>query len=186
MLRITDRYGTVQDSLCDQHFKTLLTRLVGTPARSLKVVVLDTSDPIALSPGNNTIIVSRGLLMLFTNEAELSFTIAHEAGHYALQHHEMGLPVGGDSSERRDLESEADAFAISAMAQAGYDSSYAVSALTAVYNHVKDRGMTAEYPSLYERISNVATIAIGHGNLGIGTADRRSFHECQLSLRSRR
>jgi predicted Zn-dependent protease len=178
------RYGQVLNPGCQVYLNDVLARTVGRTATNLDVILLNTDSPLALSPGANRILISRGLIRLFSSEAEMVFMLVHEVGHYALGHHELmtGLAPDEAFSARKDLELAADRFAITAMIRSGYDPTLSVQALNDVYRRIKQTTQDGEYPTLQERISNLATTLLKEHQFGGGIADRRVYQECRAQL----
>jgi predicted Zn-dependent protease len=182
-------YGAVTSTSCPRYLKGILARTIGARGSSFEVIVLATPLPLALSPGGNKILVSKGLLLLLSTEAQASFMLTHEAGHYILNHLQLATDAARkESSEdrievRRELEIEADTFALSRIVAASYEPTEAVAALSAVYRGVEASGRASEYPSLQDRILALSTLVLQAHSLGSGIADRRGFKQCQFELR---
>ena len=96
-----------------QHLSTLLCRLP-TPCRyfSLRLSTLD--RPVAEIDFARRIIISRGMLQLMRDEAELMFVLAHEVAHYELAHR-----APRDAAKRLPLELAADQRAAQAICALG-------------------------------------------------------------------
>jgi predicted Zn-dependent protease len=129
---------------------------------SYKFQVLDTPIVNALAIPSGYIYVSRGLLALVNNEAELAGVLGHEVGHVAAMHHAQGqvrdtiaqvgmLPLAIISplllgapqmaaqsylrSFSRDAEYEADKLGIRYVARAGYDPAATATFLNTMRNY---------------------------------------------------
>ncbi|MGC1679301.1 MAG: M48 family metalloprotease, partial [Candidatus Binataceae bacterium] len=127
-----------------------------------KFQVLDTPIVNALAIPGGYIYVSRGLLALVNNEAELAGVLGHEVGHVAAMHHAQGqvrdtiaqvgmLPLAIVSpfllgapqmaaqsylrSFSRDAEYEADTLGIRYVARAGYDPAATATFLNTMRNY---------------------------------------------------
>lgn len=127
-----------------------LGRVSATPAADFRFTVLDSPIVNAMALPGGYVYVTRGLLVLTDNEAELAGVLAHEIGHVTGRHSAqrisraavgdllagvvgavVGVPGIGDiaqlgagaylQSYSRDQESEADQLGILTMTQAGYD-----------------------------------------------------------------
>ncbi len=187
--QFVDQYGAVPSTSCPGYLKGILTRTVGSRSNSFEVTVLATSLPLALSPGGNRILVSKGLLLLLNTEAQAAFMLTHEAGHYILNHLQLAMDAAGSDRNgagvevRRELEIEADTFALSRIVDASYEPTEAVAALSAVYRGVESSGRASEYPSLHDRILALSTLVLQAHSLGSGIADRRGFRQCHFELR---
>ena len=84
-----------------------------------EVVVLNADAPLAFSPGAGFVFISRGLVRTMRSEGALAFVIAHEIAHQELRH--TRLPDFEAQEVDRDLEFEADRYAATTIARAGYD-----------------------------------------------------------------
>lgn len=127
-----------------------LARASATPTADFRFTVLDSPIVNAMALPGGYIYVTRGLLVLADNEAELAGVMAHEIGHVTGRHTSqrisraavgdllagvvgavVGVPGVGDIAQlgagaylqsfSRDQESEADQLGMANMAQAGYD-----------------------------------------------------------------
>ncbi|MBC7951205.1 MAG: M48 family metalloprotease [Rhodospirillaceae bacterium] len=121
-----------------------------TPAADFRFTVLDSPIVNAMALPGGYVYVTRGLLVLAGNEAELAGVLAHEIGHVTARHSSqrisraavgdllagvvgavVGVPGVGDIAQMgagaylqsfsRDQESQADQLGMATMAQAGYD-----------------------------------------------------------------
>ncbi len=129
---------------------------------SYRFQVLDTPIVNALAIPGGYIYVTRGLLALVNNEAELAGVLGHEVGHVAAMHHAQGnvrdkiaqvgmlplalvspLLMGAPqmaaksflSSFSRDAEYEADTLGIRYVARAGYDPAATAAFLSTMRNY---------------------------------------------------
>ncbi|MBX9634943.1 MAG: M48 family metalloprotease, partial [Magnetospirillum sp.] len=127
-----------------------LGRASATPAADFRFTVLDSPVVNAMALPGGYVYVTRGLLVLADNEAELAGVLAHEIGHVTARHSSqrisraavgdllagaigavVGVPGLGEvaqlgagaylQSYSRDQEAEADQLGIATMAPAGYD-----------------------------------------------------------------
>ncbi len=88
----------------------------GLPARAWRFAVLDTPEPNAYVLPGHEIVITRGMLALVNDEAELAVVLAHEIGHAVAGHR-----PGGGAAGRRAAELEADRLGMAYVARAGYD-----------------------------------------------------------------
>jgi len=179
------RYGEVSDRGAELYVRGIVHRLVQNyPQRpseveSYRVVLLRTLEPIAVAPGNKTLIVSRGLMLQLSNEAELAFILAHELAHELLAH-----PLERDRSpeNRRALELAADRLGLGLVAVAGYDPRPAVQAL-AHLQRMNDLWSTdPNYPDFVNRLAGLQTAIYSSQWQPPGTIDRRDFHKLHAVL----
>ncbi|NND49234.1 MAG: M48 family metalloprotease [Rhizobiales bacterium] len=156
--------GAYHDRALDQYVGELTVRLIersGSPNAVRSVTVLDSPSVNAFALPGGYIYVTRGLLALASDEAELATVIAHEVGHVEARHPakriarlasaEMldsifGRIIGGGQAAQLDelgsqgyvahysriQELEADALGIHAATKAGYDPRAALSFLEAM------------------------------------------------------
>jgi predicted Zn-dependent protease len=156
--------GAYDDRALDQYVGELTVRLIersGSPNAVRSVTVLDSPSVNAFALPGGYIYVTRGLLALASDEAELATVIAHEVGHVEARHPakriarlasaEMldsvfGRIIGGGEADQitelgsegyiahysRIQELEADALGIRAASAAGFDPVAALSFLDAM------------------------------------------------------
>jgi len=112
-----------------------------------EVTILNSASPAAFSPGGGFVFLSKGLILSLDSEEELAFVIAHEMAHQELRHTalaklkeknsaEYSLIDAYMSEQNETLELEADKFAGSTLAQAGYDP---LQATRAIFNAARNR-----------------------------------------------
>ena len=142
----------------------LLTRLQSTMApdfpcsqREFAILISQRSEPLALSIGEDQIVVSLGLLSKLRCEDELAFVIAHEIGHYCLGHLGMAAAAGSYEGidERDKLELEADIFGVELISLAGFQPEASISAIAEAYGRRVDIAGTPEYPAVSERLNAI-------------------------------
>jgi len=179
------RFGVVTDRGANVYLAGLVSRLTESyPQRFAgrsppSVIILNAIEPIAVSPGNGKVLLSRGLIFQLSNEAELAFILAHELGHTALGH----LPPDGVApEERRALEIGADSFGVGLMALAGYDPRPAVQALAHLHRTTSGWTTDPSYPDFTNRLATLQTAIYSSGWQPPGTIDRRDFHKLQTVL----
>lgn len=108
---------------------------------AISVSVLATKQPIAASTETGQILISQGLILSLTTEAELAFILAHELSHIKLQHFEK--------SQSAEVETEADNLALISIYRAGYNIKASINALSLPYNH------NSIHLSPTERVDNI-------------------------------
>lgn len=179
------RYGAVTDRGAEAYVAGIVTRLLSSypgelaPGAPPRVVILTTLDPVAVSPGNGAIIVSRGLLLRLSTEAELAFIIAHELAHEMLGHTEVS---DRSPESRRALEFAADRFGLGLMAVAGYDPRPAVQALAELQRMTDLWNDDPNYPDFVNRLAGLQTAILTSNWQPPGTIDRRDFHKLHAVL----
>ncbi|MEZ4754312.1 MAG: M48 family metallopeptidase [Bdellovibrionota bacterium] len=109
------------------------------------VLVLESSDPLALSLGSGYVVLSKGLILNLSHEGELYFVLAHEIAHHELGH------IDQASHSTPELEIEADSFAMTSLMNAGYDPADGFSAVVNLMKYAAPK-RAADYPSLENRI----------------------------------
>lgn len=124
----------------------------------IRIAVLKTDFPLAISISNGDIFISRGFIKRLKNEEAFAFVVAHELSHALLEHHLAGKP---DSA----FELSADNLALNIILRAGYPAesifeavidSYSTgnsSAQDTIASNFRDDLMV--HPSLQERIKNL-------------------------------
>lgn len=179
------RYGELHDRGAELYLRSIVDRLLSSyPGRAelsqrYRVIIVRALDPIAVSPGNGTVIVSRGLLLRLSNEAELAFVLAHELGH-DIQGHTISTERSPE--DRRAYEFAADRFGLGLMALAGYDPRPAVQAL-AELQRMNDLWTTdPNYPDFVNRLAGIQTALYASHWQPPGTVDRRDFHKLRAVL----
>ncbi len=113
--------GIYADPALTRYVQQVGTRLLmasGLPVRGWRFEVLDTPIPNAFGVSDGTILVTRGMLALADDEAELAAVLGHELGH-AISGDGLA-PVGG-SADRMAQEVRADQLGLGYLAAAGYD-----------------------------------------------------------------
>jgi predicted Zn-dependent protease len=151
--KMEKNFGFVQDAALVNYVNRVGQRVTRDTERSdvqYKFFVLDSPDPNAMALPGGYIYVSRGLLALANNEAELASVLGHEAGHITARHSAeryskgtvasigaslLSIAIGNSgatqaidlgtnlimSSYSRSQESQADSLGIRYMVRAGYD-----------------------------------------------------------------
>ncbi|MFT3972774.1 MAG: M48 family metalloprotease [Amaricoccus sp.] len=94
-----------------------LVRAAGLPRDGWQFLVLDTPEANAYSLPGNRIYVTRGMLALANDEAELATVLAHEIGHAVSGDADHDAP----DAERRASEFRADRLGMGYLVRAGYD-----------------------------------------------------------------
>ena len=183
---LIERYGERSSADDQAYLGYIRERLTKELRRSedytnYQIVLLDTDRPLAYSPGGGFVLISKGLVQRFGCEAEFAFAIAHELAHEHLGHTRLSAP-DEQGHYRKDLEREADRYALGLVAAAGYDPRLALYALANAYG-----GRTAEeerddYPAVQERMALVKTEVERTQWLPPGTVDRRGFQLFKRSL----
>ena len=97
----------------------------GLQRRDWRFEVLDSPEANAFVLPDGEIVITRGMLALVSDEAELAVVLAHEIGH-AVAGHGPGL---ASASARRSAELEADRLGMAYVARAGYDATAQVDVL---------------------------------------------------------
>ncbi len=152
--------------------------------------LLNTKEPFAYSAGGGHVVISKGLILYLSNEAELSFILAHELAHEILGHNRAmqgssvldEIPVPASHHERKDLELAADRYALGLVALAGYDPRASIGALINSYRALKPQGKSDTHPDLDVRIQSVYFAVQSSGWVPPGTIDRRSFRQLKRDI----
>ncbi|HMO01895.1 MAG TPA: M48 family metallopeptidase [Oligoflexia bacterium] len=195
--QIVSKNGQIVGEQQIEYLNSLLVRLQQAlsfkdkPNQLYKIILIDNPLPLAYLPGDGLIIISRGLVSIINNEAELAFIIAHEMAHEQLGHFELlakNIQRRALLSDRSELELEADKYALDIITLANYDPRAALSALKVVYGaSLIEEGEFKEsifkYPRLEERIDliEMAIHASPWGSLS-GTVNQREFVAFKLSM----
>lgn len=152
---------------------------------SWRFVVLDTPDPNAFVLPDREIVITRGMLALVNDEAELAVVLAHEIGH----------AVAGDGPDlrgaaaRRAAEYEADRRGMTYVAAAGYDPSAQVDVLRSLLASRELEASLAggnprravrghgDHPALPDRVRQATRGLAGLARAGDtgGVRDRRAY-----------
>ncbi len=143
--------------------------------RSFRVHVVKSSEAFAYHGGAGEILISLSLILRLRNEAELAFILAHEMGHDIRGH----SPEAHDL-QRMELEREADAFAMGAIALAGYDPRVALTGILAAY---RGRALQADsHPDINLRLQYLQEYFLKSGWLPPGSLNVRNFRKYQELL----
>ena len=189
--QLISAYGEYPNPLARQYLEYLKERLVGAipPGRkaayAYRFVMLDTAKPLAFSPGGGYIMISKGLIKTLANEGELAFVLCHELAHQQLGHTRYLLRGGLDEGflpYHREMELEADRYAVGLMALAGYDPRLAPFALTRSYRALDRIPTDSHYPDLDARIAAIHEMIKNSTWRPPGTMDRRAFQELRMLL----
>lgn len=116
---IAQNGGVYADAGLDRYVQRVGTRLLmaaGQPARGWRFEVLDTPVANGFALPTGTILITRGMLALADDEAELAAVLAHEIGH-ALS----GDGLAGMRGDRMAAEVRADRLGLTYLVAAGYD-----------------------------------------------------------------
>lgn len=114
--------GLYADAALDRYVERVGTRLLiaaGQPVRGWRFDILDTPVANAFALPTGAILVTRGMLALADDEAELAAVIAHEIGHAVSGDGLAGL--GGRGEDRMASEVRADRLGLAYLVAAGYD-----------------------------------------------------------------
>ncbi len=87
--RVTQKYGTSEDVNMRRHLQRMsdiLARGSNVPTTDFNVIMLQSAQANAFTPGAGTILVNEGLLQLARNESEIAAVMAHEMAHVLLRH----------------------------------------------------------------------------------------------------
>jgi predicted Zn-dependent protease len=184
------RYGVISGGAIDGYIHYLEGRLINgfyadrQAGQRFQFVLLDEVAPLAYSPGGGYVVISSGLVLCLQSEAELAFALAHELAHQYLGHTRQAVEnYTATFSRQRELELQADRYALGVVAIAGYDPRPAVTALVNAYRtgSVESTGMN--YPDLQERIRTIRSQVEGSGWHPPGTLNTREFRRFQFNLR---
>lgn len=166
--KYVEQYGRVESNEIASYIELIISRL-GLSSLKSKVIILASEKPIAFTPGGEYILLSKGLLRVLDNEAEFAFVLAHELGHLQYAHHQRAKE-GDNGDERRELEFEADIFALKALKISGYALSAGPSAIKGV--HLSAEGDLACYGDAFKRSERLSK---GLGALGPGALNTRAY-----------
>lgn len=186
-----ERYGQIVGKEQTAYLAGLKRRLLTSrvkainPSIDFRIILLNTSKPMAFSAGSGYILISKGLVLSFQTEAELAFAVAHEMAHYYLGHSldQKSMPDGEFTETNEKYELEADYMAAGMMAFAGYDPHYAIQALRNTYSRARLTNMDVKgYPDLQTRTARISAQISKSGWTPPGTIDRRQFQSFRRSL----
>lgn len=187
---IIEKYGQIRGRDQDEYVAYLEGRLTeAIPDRSraphYKFILVNSAEPLAFSPGGGFVLFSRGLVTSLSNEAELAFVLAHELAHEYLGHNRVDLDSYSEHEmpqRQRQMEIEADEFAIGLVALAGYDPRLASFSLLKAYRSLPSNESAPEYPDLNSRLDHVRAKIESSGWMPPGTIDRRDFRAFRQTL----
>jgi len=157
----------------------------GAEPRPWTVSILNVPDVNAFALPDGRVYVTRGLLVLLDNEAQLAAVLGHEMGHVTAKHAEarralrqrnveaavavarttgdarlardaVALGVLDERAFSRDQEFEADRIGIATMGRAGYDVDAAVTALSRLRDHdLLEARLASRSPDQIDQSSNM-------------------------------
>jgi predicted Zn-dependent protease len=87
--KIVNRVGTSQDRAMTAQLQSMANKLassVGASDKKFHVILLQSNQANAFTPGAGTILVNEGLLQLAENEAQVAAVMSHEMAHVLLGH----------------------------------------------------------------------------------------------------
>jgi predicted Zn-dependent protease len=163
----------------------LLVRTSETPNEKFTFTVLDTPIVNAFATPGGYVYITRGLLTLANDEAELSGVLAHEIGHITARHSAerygsavaatvaqigLGIFLGGEvanlggqvaapllQSFSREQEFEADVLGVRYMSRAGYDPQAMGTFLSSLQNHARLEAEIAGRPGAADAFNIMQT-----------------------------
>jgi predicted Zn-dependent protease len=142
-----------------------------------RFAVLDSPEANAFVLPGREIVITRGMLALVNDEAELAVVLAHEIGHAVAGHGAARRAV-----DRRAAELEADRLGMAYLAAAGYDAGAQVDVLrTLLASQVLEATLVGgdpalagrgdgDHPALSDRLREAARAAARFGRIGTGAA----------------
>ncbi len=186
---LPERYGLVQNEAIGSYLFELERRLVSAlPAErrvAVQMAILNTSESLAVSAPDGTILVSRGLVQRLDTEAEFAYVVAHEVAHLTLGHH-------GNDSAPRTLELDADKEALGIMALAGFDPRSSIRALgrnaqessldPSLHPGLNGYADNQDYPSFEERINFIKATIMASSWRPPAIDDRREFQKFRTAV----
>ncbi len=188
------KYGTIEDEKTTYYFQTIAARLErGLPSyatRSYSVTVLATSTPMAASVGGGYLLISKGMIGLLRNEAELAFVLGHEIAHDIRQNSRDSALGALSPDELQESEMYADKVGLGIMALAGYDPRLGISAIERAYRALGYQTLSIgaghevaaeSYPPPVARVKAIQQEIAQSGWRPPGTIDRRDFQNLRLS-----
>jgi predicted Zn-dependent protease len=184
-------YPVINEATCSSFLAKLLAATTSSGSKPMRILLIDSVSPMALTPQPHVVVVSKGLLIAFENEGEAFFTIAHEVAHTELQHHKHPSLFGWlePMPSRKEMELAADDLALTRLARTGYPAEDALAALTKAYNlsPSNDPAHSSEYPLLSERIAallpRIAELAQEKFPRAVS---HREYQECRANMARRR
>ena len=159
-------------------------RLAGAseiPGDAYQITFLDSSVVNAFALPRGRIYVTRGLLALANDTAEIAAVLAHEIAHVTLGHSSVSTAVPDRplTTFSRQQELEADQVGMRILVRSGYDPYAASRFLTGLErasgNKGKSGDMLSTHPSTPERISLVLAAARRVARPGLGRRDRERY-----------
>lgn len=87
--RVKQRYGISKDAVMRQHLQSVVTKLaygVGAKPQDFKLVLLNSGQANAFTPGGGIVLINEGLLRVAQTEAQVAAVIAHEMSHVLMRH----------------------------------------------------------------------------------------------------
>jgi predicted Zn-dependent protease len=169
-------------------FAEVTERLVAAtdgPRVAFQIAFLDSPIVNAFSTPNGRIYVTRGLIALANDTAEIAAVLAHEIAHATLRHSNAptalrdGSRTTTTATFSRQQELEADQLGVRTLARAGYDPYAASRFLTGLERASGRKGesgdMLSTHPSTPARIRLVLAAARRVGAPGSGERDRERY-----------
>lgn len=188
------QYGHISGSPFDQYLTHLTKKLVDGSSQPMKepirpvrcqTLLLNTSTVFALSLANGSIMISKGLFLRLSNEAELAFVIAHELAHTYLNHFQKGDFKNSRKIREIEYELAADKQALKTVVSAGYEPRAAVGALSKAYSSSPSWADSKQDQEEFLKMRSQAVIrAIKRSNRRtLALTDHRDFRKISALLR---
>ena len=185
--QISEKFGVINDQdtlvFLDYLEHRLANSLPPEKRRGLnfRFTLLNTDQPIALSPGAGEILFSRGLVVRLQSEAELAFVLAHELAHQHLGHTKpeviRNIEDLADVHSNHTFEYEADRYALGHIALAGYDPRVSIKALLHSYGRARANVSHPSHPGLWSRIEQLKLALRQSTWSPPGTVNRRAYNK---------
>jgi len=192
---LSSRYGLLDKGWGMQYLHYLEERLKDGARGKLalpdnfRILLLSSDTPIAFAPGDGLVFISRGLVLSLRNEAELAFVVSHELSHQLLGHTSLDLSTKNpwpplEDTLYKEIELEADRYALGLVAIAGYDPNYSINALLNSYRAAHIAQASETHPELEARIRAIRASIAESGWSPPGTVNRWGFNQLRLELQS--
>lgn len=177
---VIDRCGEIGTHSAENVVRGITQRLLaGLRARYLNpspitIRFAACDEPMALSLGEGSLLITRGLVGALPHEAQLSFVLAHEISHVILDHHYTNYEF--------ELESAADLVAIEIMLASGYDVHAAIATFDALSPHLATQNTGSHLAGFQERRRALQGLIEGLKITNRGLSTTRSYTALRREL----
>lgn len=185
-VEIKQQLGVLIDSDQSGYLRGLVSKLVSGNSkfngRPIRVSILNSANPLALSSPSGEILLSAGLVKNFSSESQLAFILAHEIAHVEHGHTVASADPAEAFSISQELELEADRLGLEIIMQRGYDPRQAILALAQIYRLSGVNVDAHSHPDFSKRAFQLQNIMLRSETNYFSNSAEREFNRFLQSL----